>query len=214
VAIPSRAAVVAVALLVLLAVTSCDGKEDRDSSVGRSSVHADGDGPLSASMPGSGGVTLNQPRHIPWYASFGTPLLCVTQDAEATIENVRYHEQIAPESTDTWLRQLPPARPGAASDTLPIQSKLGAAPFTDPGPNWLAGTWRHDLHGATVTTPCASAERKYELVTTMHVATEGALLDHIYVDYSVAGKAYTLRLDWSYVGCGTQTRSICLQTMR
>lgn len=163
------------------------------------------DGPLVANVI-QGGQTLVAPKAETWWASFGQLEVC-TEGPEVTIDDVR----LVGDDEALELRKY------VFRGESGYQGVLGAAPgweqpyATITDPSAVAGTY-DEVPGAVITETCDAGGkgRGPAVVPVIKTDRRGLSSDGLWVDYTAEGDAYSLKLPWEIVLCGTeQTSDVC-----
>lgn len=166
------------------------------------------DGPLVA-LAEEGGQSLLAPKADEWWASYGGLPVC-TEGAEVAIDDVRLISDEEPLAMRAYVY-----RPEAGEGYMGV---LGAAPdwaepyasFDDPTED--AGSY-DPVPGAVVSETCDDSGASGpgpEVVPVMKTGPEGLRTEGFWIDYSVDGREYTVKVSWEIVLCGSeQPRRMC-----
>lgn len=207
---------------VLALVAACSASPTAET--GRRAVHADGKGPLSASI-GDGGNSLDAPQAKTWTGTFGGFVLCSLEpDTRIVVQRVRYRESIEPQRVVPIVRTTTPQRlrrltPTQRSAYLPVYAALGSPPrFAEPYANAvLPGQYSTAVRGWTVDQSCRQTRATEtqltrgripshplkELLFAVTVGPRGGQILQVDIDYLAGNRPMTLELPWAMVACGT-----------
>ena len=194
---------IAIALVVTL--FACRAEEQTEGDVPRSE-----DGPLSVGdLMGGQSFLPPTPRPSRWWASTGSFGLC-TSGSPVELETVRLDGVDHPPH-EAWLLTDVPEND---QNFVTFGSTVGRPPDFDEdyaGPRIEGGTYT-PMKGATINDPCPKrsvVEGVTELVLATQADREGAEIPGFWIDYSVAGRPYTLHVDWTIVLCGDRPDERC-----
>ena len=193
-----------------LCVSGCGGGDSSGREPTSSARHADGEGPLSASLSGGGGGgSLSAPGQVPWSGTFGSALLCSHGGDEITVQDIRYLSRVNPLAATPMIRNVPAkAERTPRGDWAPIAARVGIPGDFASAPHQARGELSTQVKGLTVSQPCGqrSSVPYIELLTVLKAGRAGAWVDGIDIDYTTASGSYTLAVDWNYVLCGSRTQ--------
>jgi hypothetical protein len=197
----------------------------------RRQVHADFNGPLSASS-GEGGNSIEAPGLVPWNATFSSFVLCSTGTEAIELEGIRVREPVEPLQTLFYLRSvtLDQIRKTSSEDRGnfgTFYTAMGSPPrFAESYSTIKAppGTYTTDVGGTEIREACDALDDLSldlsldrvpesgftELEVVMRAGAAGGQISKLYIDYRADGRPYTLRVDWAMIACGTQvSKSMC-----
>lgn len=186
--------------VMVVALTAC-GRTEAES--GREL-----DGPLIA-LAEEGGQSLLAPKAEEWWASYGGLPVC-TEGPEVTIDGVRLISDDEPLAMRAYVY-----RPEAGEGYLGVR---GAAPdwaepyasFDDPTED--TGSYA-PVPGAVVSETCDDGTPEDpgpRVVPVMKTGPEGLRAQGFWIDYSIDGRKYTVKMPWEIVLCGSkQPRRMC-----
>lgn len=209
----------ALAAALLACVLPLAGCSDAD-SLGR--VHHDDSGkcgPLSASS-GTGGVSIQAPKTVPWYGSFGSFVLCARYPGDRiSLRDIEYEADVEPLEVRTYLRTVRKSQIAFGDDgsrtaeTSGFVSALGRPPKFDDLDGQAVGTFTSKINGHLITQSCEDAADQAngytELLFVMKFGKEGGHVPRASINYvSDKGPAdsgqYILDLKWAMTGCATK----------
>jgi hypothetical protein len=168
-----------------LCVSGCGGGGSTDPAPGSSAPHADGKGPLSASLPGGGGVSLAAPGQVPWDGTFGSALLCSHTGDKITVQDIRYQTRVNPLAATPTIRSVPAqAERTKRGDWAPVAARVGIPGAFASAPHQARGELSTQVKGLTISQPCGhrSSAPYTELLTVLQAGRAGAWVDGIDID--------------------------------
>lgn len=198
-------------MLALVLVACFSATEERPTGSGSFTrvVHAEEDGPLSASS-GAGALSIAAPRDAPWSGSFGFMLLCRTAgfDGEIELQGVRPEFGVEPATEAFAVREVSAAQYASDERFSPFNSVMGAPPFEEPEADFHALGAFADVRGVRVSQSCRSGAEVadsgfQELIVTLRVGKRGGSIRSTLLDYAYDGREYALEIDWEMVVCGS-----------
>jgi hypothetical protein len=211
----ARVVVVAVLAAVLVALLL--------SALGRlqgRAVHGDGEGPMSILGLGQGGGVgiYSKDMPMPWTGAFGYILPCLETGGVATIQDVRWTEEVRPRSLKVMVRRV-----SDEEADLPFHKRTWeATPFfsvTGTPPDWsepyadsdIRGSFSEEVSGLRVANRCRTGGRERgegftELVLVMEAGRRGAEITELFIDYEHDGRQYTHRTEHRFYLCGDDVK--------
>lgn len=188
-------------IAVAVAVTACLAS----GCSGHNQAQPQDDGPLATTLKG-GGNSLDPPSGGSrlWHATFGSLTVCA--DEKVTLTSVVPHYKVGkPVAIQFYVRRVPPAsdRSGPPEAWAPVMGR--AAPLNQLVQRDVRSSHMEPLDRTTIDQPCSTdVNASYtEVLTTMAVDRKGVWIDRLDVKYQAGTRNYTLPVDWSYVGCGS-----------
>ena len=153
------------------------------------------------------------PGHQPWAASWGTFLLCSTEeDIGIVLEDVRFTAPVQPLELSAWIRTVTRADFARGTATVkdsyyPFAMGAGSPPeFDEPYVKVpLRGSFEEGVSGVPVSHRCGSQPIEFgfeELVVTLTADRGGAQVSDVYVDYQADGAPMTLHIQQLLTACG------------
>lgn len=215
-------AILAVTAATAVTLVDCSADGHADSRT----VYPQGKGALSATAA-EGGTSVNAPKHVPYYATFGDYVLCNRENAHSiTIDGVRVDDAQDPAiAVDVYVRTVTPSQvpsdPGTdLLEYAPFISALGSPPnFHQPYVKDYRprGQYSRHIEGLQITQTCEQANRGAaeassgrnptspytSLVFSLKSGPEGGVVKQFFVDYTIDGHPSTLRVNWEMVACGS-----------
>lgn len=160
---------------------------------------------------------MQAPGAPKWRGTYGGFLLCTRGSEVAVLEGVRLAASKPPDLVQPGIRTVSKkAIESAGGWTEPVAAMPGSPPsWSEPyaeGVGRMAGSYRSTVEGVRVSGSCADdylTEGFDELMITLDVGREGALVEHFFIDYTANGRPYTLKVDWELGMCGRKVTPNC-----
>lgn len=190
-----------VALVGLLSMAT--GCADDPESAATRTVHADGDGPLSASSARGGKALLAPPGAESWTGTFGGLLLCATETSDIVLESVSHTLDPNPVRVRDFLRLVPAAseQTGDELTWAPIYGSVGQyQDLTTKHRGQVVPVADHRIEQQ-----CQDGDEEgfTELLVEVDVNRAGGAVRETTIDYKADGDAFQLVVPWQMVACGS-----------